>query len=61
MLIALFSMKSETSASSYGLMFIFVVAFSTITYFLAYHGDTAEGALISTYVDEALNDEHLCQ
>jgi len=54
-------MKSETSASSYGLMFIFVVAFSTITYFLAYHGDTAEGALISTYVDEALNDEHLCQ
>lgn len=34
-----------------------MITFFTITYFLAYQGDTAEGLLISTYVELGLTDE----
>lgn len=47
-------MKSEGNASPYGILFITVVSFFTVTYFLAYHGDKAEGVLISAYADEEI-------
>jgi hypothetical protein len=58
-LIAIITMKAAGQASPYGILFVCFVTFFTVTYFLAYHGDKAEGILISAYVDEVLNDGDL--
>jgi hypothetical protein len=55
--IALLTMKSAGSASPYGILFVCVISFFTVTYFLAYHGDKADGILIAAYLDESINDE----
>jgi len=55
-LIAIITMKNSGSASPYGILFVCFISFFTVTYFLAYHGDKAEGLLISAYADEALNE-----
>jgi hypothetical protein len=50
LLIAILSMESTGNSSPYGIFCITLITFFTITYPLAYQGDTAEGLLISTYV-----------
>ena len=43
--------------SPYGILCITLITFFTITYPLAYQGDSAEGLLISTFVELAFNDD----
>ena len=43
--------------SPYAILCVVLITFFVVTFFLAYHGDTSEGILIASYLDEALNDE----
>jgi hypothetical protein len=47
------------SASPYSILIVSILSYFIITYFLSYHGEKAEGLLISLYTEEALNDGHL--
>lgn len=50
------SMESVGKNSPYGILCITLITFFTITYPIAYQGDTAEGLLISSFVELAFND-----
>ena len=43
--------------SPYALVCVVAISFFIVTYFLAYHGDTAEGILIAAFLDEGLSDQ----
>lgn len=47
------------SGTPYAIMAVAFLSFFIITYFVSYHAEKTEGLLISTYVDEALNDGDL--
>ena len=49
-IIAIFSIDGS-GKSPYALLCVVAITFFIVTYFLAYHGDTAEGILIAFYVD----------
>ena len=46
-------------ATPYSILIVAILSYFIITYFLSYHGEKAEGLLISLYTDEALNDGKL--
>lgn len=50
LLIAMITMGQAGNNSPYGILCITLITFFTITYPLAYQGDSAEGLLISTFV-----------
>lgn len=49
------SRQHDGSSTIYGVIFIFVVAMFTVSYFISLHGDIAEGILISIFVEEKLS------
>jgi hypothetical protein len=57
LLIAMITMEKAGGNSPYGIICITLITFFTITYPIAYQGDTAEGLLISSFVELAFNDE----
>ena len=45
---------SSGEASLMGMIFIMIVSLFTVSYFISFHGDLAEGLLISIFIEEKL-------
>ncbi len=57
-MISIGTMKgSSGEASFFGMAFIIIVSLFTITYFVSFHGDLAEGILVSIFIEEKLSDD----
>jgi hypothetical protein len=50
-----------TSATPYAIIIIAFLCFFIVTFFLSYHPEKIEGLLVSTFVEEAINDGELKQ
>lgn len=57
LLIAMLLMEGTGKTSPYGIFCITLITFFTVTYPLTYQPNTAEGLLISTFVELAFDDE----
>ena len=56
--IAIYSSKiSDDKMDISGVIVVFLVSMFTVTYFVCFFGDMAEGLLISIYLEEMLKEE----